>query len=458
MKANILIIDDNPKNIQLAANVLKATNLYNIYFALNAEDGFKKLKEVPISLILLDINMPIMNGYEAADIIKENPLTTSIPIIFLSANANQESINSGFEHAGADYITKPFQALELTHRVHTHVELFESKKALEYEVEDSNIVLEQYKIAMDTALLISKTDLNGVITYVNENFCRVSKYSTEELIGQSADILKPKNKKNIMPKIIHALSHKKVWHGSLEYVTKDGQAYYVKATMLPIYNHDGEIIEFMSVQADTTEQVNLQNAIINSQKEILFTFGELSEMRSRETGEHVKRVSLFSELLAQKLGLTDEEVELIKLASPMHDIGKVIIPDSILLKPAKLTSEEYKTMKKHTQYGYDIFKNSEYAILRKSAIIAHEHHEKYDGSGYPRGIKGEEITIEGRITALVDVFDALICERVYKKAWSLDATLELIRDERGKAFDPHIVDIFLENIDAIMQIKEKYNK
>lgn len=458
MTNTILIIDDNAKNIQLAANVLKSTEKYHIIFALSAEDGFKKLETNDISLILLDINMPIMDGYEAADIIKSNPKFSKIPIIFLSANANQESINLGFEHGGADYITKPFQEFELIHRVNTHVELFESRMRLEREVDDSHIIFAQYKIAMDASLMVVKSDLQGNLCYVNEAFCKVSKYSSSELLGTRYDILLLKDKSEIYESIASKLKENKIWQGSLEARAKDGSTIYSKATILPISNSAGHVIEYMSVLADTTTQVKLQQSIIDAQKEILYTFGELSEMRSQETGEHVKRVSLVSELLAQKSGCSHEEVELIKIASPMHDIGKVIIPDEILLKPGKLTAEEFKIMQKHSEYGYVIFKKSPQKILQSAALIAYEHHEKYDGTGYPRGLKGEEISKMGQIVAIVDVFDALMHDRVYKSAWSLEETLKLIESEKSRAFDPKLVDIFIENINEIIAINEKFNR
>lgn len=458
MKKNILIIDDNAKNIQLAANVLKSTELYHIIFALSAEDGFKKLENSDISLILLDINMPVMDGYEAADIIKADPKYSKIPIIFLSANANQESINLGFEHGGADYITKPFQELELLHRVKTHVELFESRRELEHEVEDSNIILEQYKMAMDASLMVIKSDLDGTICYVNEKFCMVSKYSLSELLGRDFELLLLKEKSDMYAEIVTTLKHKEIWHGSLETRAKDGSIFYSEATVLPIFNSEGRVMEYMGVLADTTTQVTLQQSIIDAQKEILYTFGELSEMRSQETGEHVKRVSLVSELLARKSGCSHEDVELIKIASPMHDIGKVIIPDEILLKPGRLTNEEFEIMKKHSEYGYEIFRNSPQKILQSAAIIAHEHHERYDGNGYPQGLKGEEISRVGRIVAIVDVFDALMHDRIYKSAWSLEETLEYIQNEKSKAFDPELVDIFIENIDEVIAINEKFNR
>jgi len=204
--------------------------------------------------------------------------------------------------------------------------------------------------------------------------------------------------------------------------------------------------------------VNLQERIIETQKEILFTLGELGEWRSQETGDHVKRVALYSEVLAKAYGCTKEEVSLIKMAAPMHDIGKVIIPDKILLKPEKLTESEFEEMKRHAVYGYDIFKHSNNEILQAVATVAHEHHEKWNGKGYPQGLKAEEISLFGRIVAIADVFDALSHERVYKKAWSMEKTLAFLREEKGISFEPRLIDLFLENIDEILKIKTKYIK
>jgi response regulator RpfG family c-di-GMP phosphodiesterase len=139
----------------------------------------------------------------------------------------------------------------------------------------------------------------------------------------------------------------------------------------------------------------------------------------------------------------------------MHDIGKIGIPDSVLPKPGKLTAEEFEVMKEHARIGSDIFKKSKRPLMQTASIIAHEHHEKWNGSGYPRGLSGENIHIYGRITALVDVFDALSCERVYKKAWPMEKIIDLIREERGKHFDPKLVDIFIENLDQFMEISRE---
>lgn len=204
------------------------------------------------------------------------------------------------------------------------------------------------------------------------------------------------------------------------------------------------------------EATMLTNEIEETQKEIIFVMGEVGETRSKETGFHVKRVAEYSRILALGYGLSEEEAELIKMASPMHDIGKVAIPDSILKKPGKLTDEEYELMKTHTTIGYNLLNRSSRSILKAAAVIAVEHHEKWNGKGYPRGLKGEEIHIYGRITAVADVFDALGSDRVYKKAWELDRILNLFREERGEHFDPKMVDVFFDSLDQLLEIRNQY--
>ncbi|MEA1953921.1 MAG: response regulator [Campylobacterota bacterium] len=458
-KSNILIIDDNTKNIQLAANVLKSTNRYNIFFATSGKKGIEQLQLRPYTLILLDINMPELDGYETADIIKKDEEYKKIPIIFLSANADKNSIRKGFEHASEDYITKPFDEMELIHRVKTHVELFLAKEKLEKEVDDTKMLLEQYKKVVDISSIVSKTDTSGIITYVNDNFCKISQYSKEELIGKNHNIVRSNNmKKHIFKEMWETIKSKIIWNGIIENSAKDGSSYFANSTIMPIMNSDNEIVEYISLRTDITKEIKFNEDIISTQSEVLSTLGELGEYRSKETGDHVKRVALFSELLARLYECSDEEVSLLKMASPMHDIGKIIISDAILLKPDKLTKDEFDIMKNHTKYGWDIFKKSKNQILKVAAIIAHEHHEKWDGTGYPRGLKGEDIHIYGRITSLVDVFDALMHKRCYKEAWRLDEAMSYIKLESGKSFDPSLVDLFCDNIDEFLEIKAQYNK
>lgn len=211
-----------------------------------------------------------------------------------------------------------------------------------------------------------------------------------------------------------------------------------------------------SYSGKSLESALLYQEIEETQKEIIFRMGEIGESRSKETGNHVKRVAEYSFLLARLYGISRDEAELLKMASPMHDIGKVAIPDEILNKPDKLTDEEFDVMKSHTLIGYQLLKNSSRRLLKTAAIVAHQHHEKWNGTGYPQGIAGEQIHIYGRITAIADVFDALASERVYKKAWELDRVIQLFKQERGHHFDPVLIDLFLNNLGEFVAIKEAY--
>lgn len=220
---------------------------------------------------------------------------------------------------------------------------------------------------------------------------------------------------------------------------------------------DKQLLEIYAANvAITYENLLMRDDIQETQKELVYMLGEAVEQRSKETGAHVKRVAQISELLATAYGLSEEEAKLIKLASPLHDVGKVGIPDSILNKPGKHTPEEWGVMQTHALIGEEILAKSDKRILQLGSIIAGQHHEKWNGKGYPRGLKGEEIHIAGRITALADVFDALGSKRCYKDAWPIKDIIAIIKEERGEQFDPRLVDLFEENIDALVAIREKF--
>ncbi len=193
-----------------------------------------------------------------------------------------------------------------------------------------------------------------------------------------------------------------------------------------------------------------------NQLEMIYVLTELMESTSDETGKHIRRVAESSRLLAlYHESLTDEDADILFHAAPMHDIGKITIPHSILHKPGKLTEDEFAIMKTHTSRAFKILQNSKRKYTKAAAIIAHQHHEKWDGSGYPQGLKGQDIHIYGRIVGLIDVFDALMHKRVYKEAWSLEDTLDYIRKHSSSQFDPYLVSILLEHIDEFVAISDQ---
>lgn len=207
---------------------------------------------------------------------------------------------------------------------------------------------------------------------------------------------------------------------------------------------------------DITEVIALNKSIESAQSDMIYTMGNLSEFRSKETGNHVKRVALYSEELALLYGLPKEEAKLLRMASPMHDIGKIAIPDSILNVPRKLTDKEHEIMQTHAQIGYEMLKSSDKKVFKAAAIVAHEHHEKFDGTGYPNKLAGKDIHIFGRITAIVDVFDALSSKRRHKEKWNTQQIVSYLHKESKQHFDPELVKIFIDNINSFLKIQARY--
>ena len=339
---NILIVDDVPKNIQVIANLL-GDEEYDISYATNGKQALSLVEETKFDLVLLDVMMPEMDGYEVCKEIKKRQFSNEIPIIFITAKTDEDSLLEAFESGGQDYVTKPFKAPELMARIKTHLRL--------KEFEDSQQVV-----------------------------------------------------------IDNAMAELKV----------------------------------------------LNKEIIETQKEVIFTMGSIGETRSKETGLHVKRVAEYSRLLSRLSGLNETEADMVAMASPMHDIGKVGIPDAILNKKGRLTVDEFEIMKTHAVIGYDMLKHSDRPLMRTAAIIALEHHEKWDGSGYPKATSENDIHIYGRITALADVFDALGSDRCYKKAWEDEKIFELLKEQSGKHFDPNLVKVFFDNLQQFFEIRSKY--
>lgn len=218
-----------------------------------------------------------------------------------------------------------------------------------------------------------------------------------------------------------------------------------------------ETLEVFCTNASSAiENHFLSEEISKTQKEIIFTLSEIVENKSFETGNHIKRVCEYTRIFAELYGVPKQECELIAIASTMHDIGKIIVDDKILQKPGKLTEREFEVIKKHSTVGYDMLKNSKGKIIKYAAIIAHQHHEKFNGKGYPLGLKGNQINIYARMVSIVDVLDALVSKRVYKEEWTIEQAIEEIKKEKGEHFDSELVDLFLDNIDRFLEVLQKY--
>ncbi|KDN27402.1 chemotaxis protein CheY [Vibrio fortis] len=335
-KPTVLVIDDTPSNLDVLTGILKDT--YQVKVAINGHIGIKIAKTVPQpDLILLDIMMPDIDGFEVCRQLKSQPNTAHIPIIFVTAKIDPEDEVKGLSLGAVDYLTKPITPQIALQRVKTHIALYDQQRALFGQVKEK------------------------------------------------------------------------------------------------------------------TREINL------GKLETLNILGRAAEFKDNETGMHVIRMSHYCEVLAKALGMTDEDAETLRDAAPMHDIGKIGIPDSVLLKPGKLDADEWTTMQKHVEYGVEILgRQSDSKLMQMAIQVAQYHHEKWDGTGYPNQISGEQIPLVGRIAAVADVFDALTAERPYKRAWSVDEALNLFKEQKGKHFDPRIVELLFENLPEILAIKERF--
>ena len=346
----VIMVDDNITNLTTAKNLL--ADIYDVFTAPSGAKLFLLLEKLTPDLILLDIEMPEMNGYEVIKKLKSDEKTAAIPVIFLTANIDHESEVKGLELGAIDYITKPFSKELLLTRMEVHLLIIAQRKKLE-------------------------------------------NYSQK----------------------------------------------------LKDYNQNLE----QKVREKTKEILELKNAILK-------TVAELVESRDNITGGHIERTQDYLTLLVKLLkenNLYTNEISMwdsnfFIMSSQLHDVGKISIKDSILMKPGKLTPEEFEEMKKHTIYGMEVIQKIEQTtvesvFLKYAKIMAGTHHEKWDGSGYPFGLKGEDIPLQGRMMAIIDVYDALTNDRPYKKGYSHEEAVEIIKNGRGTHFDPKLCDIFLQN-------------
>jgi PAS domain S-box-containing protein len=458
---SVLYVEDEAL-IRENIRMLLETIFPSVRVASSGRAGLEAFASGHFDIVITDILMPEMNGVVMIRAIKE--LRPEQPFIVTSACEESHYLLELINLGVAQFLLKPIQSEQIVQVLHTVVKnIYNDRKVQEYndylqrELLHQTTLLEQYKEVVDLSAIVTKIDSEGNITYTNRLFCETSGYPCDSIVSQKHNILRhPETDGELYESLWKTILSKQPWRGTIKNLKQNGAYFITDTTIKPILDEYGEILDFISISHDVTELFDLNDEIWQTQHEMLSLLGEVGETRSQETGNHVRRVAKFAKLLAELYGLEEEETRLLYSASPMHDIGKIGIPDAILLKPGKLEADEYEIMKTHSLIGYDILKNSNRPLLQAAAIVAREHHEKWDGSGYPNALRGDEIHIYGRITALADVFDALSCERVYKKAWPMEKIIEFVASERGKHFDPNLVDMFMAHIERFVEIAEAY--
>ncbi|MDM8538600.1 response regulator [Desulfobacterales bacterium HSG17] len=331
----VLIVDDTETNIDVLVEAL--SDDFDISIAMDGERAMKNISEEPPDLILLDIMMPGMDGYEVCQKIKSNPATSMIPVVFLTAMGEEKNEAKGLALGAVDYITKPF----------------------------------------------------------------------------SPDLVKSRVRNHLLLKI-----------------------------------HQDHLEELVKKRTFDLEM---------SQRSAIFMLGEAGHYNDVDTGVHIWRMAAYSAAIAKCMGWNVADIEMLELAAPMHDTGKIGIPDSILKKPAKLDADEWKIMKSHSAVGYRVLAKSKSPLFNLAADVSFYHHEKWDGSGYPEGLKGKKIPESARIVAIGDVFDALTMKRPYKEPWPIEDAIAEIQKSAGSHFDPELVNCFLKIETEIRNIKNQWD-
>ncbi|MFI3196048.1 MAG: PAS domain S-box protein [Methylococcaceae bacterium] len=326
---------------------------------------------------------------------------------------------------------------------------------LKQDLNEKKHYLHEYEQAIEIGTSLCVIDTEGIIISVNKNFSATLNYQPNELIGQSLfELLLDCG--DFKDRVLKKVQEQGFSSRIIKLEGKGGFKRTLSTIIVGIHNQDGDIHSLMSLSHDISETIQRNEDIIDNQKDLIYLLGEVVENRSKETGSHVKRVALISEFIARKYGLSDEYAAMIKVASPLHDIGKIGISDAILNKPSRLSISEYQQIQGHADLGFQLLNKLDKPLIKMAATIAHEHHEYYNGKGYPAGLMGEHIAIEARIVALVDVFDALSSQRVYKEPWSDESIIEYIINNKAIQFDPELVDLFMDNIDEILQIRNQF--
>lgn len=321
-KPKLLIVDDEPVNLKVLNHALKED--YRLSFAKSGQECLRLVDQENPDLILLDVMMPGMTGFEVCTTLKSDKTFNKIPVIFVTALNDATDEAKGLTAGAVDYIYKPISPAVVKARVKTHLSL---------------------------------------------------------------------------------------------------------------------------VNAEELKRTRLQ---------IIQRLGRASEYKDNETGMHVMRMSHYSKIIALACGFSEQAADNLLHAAPMHDIGKIGIPDSIMLKPGKLTEEEFAVMKTHPEIGAEILGDADSDLLHLAKVVSMTHHEKWDGTGYPKGLKGEDIPLEGRIVALADVFDALTSKRPYKEAWTVEKSMAFIEEQSGRHFDPKLATLFKQELSKILEIKERW--
>ncbi len=511
MAPKVLIVDDNPKNVKLLEAYLVTTGV-RTEAAYDGEEALEKIVAAPPDLILLDIMMPKIDGYEVCRRVKDDASTRIIPIIMVTALDQMEDKVKGIDAGADDFLSKPVNRLELlartkslirTKQLNSQVINLQRTLGSLFEIttftkrfSDRKVLLTEFTkraadfTGADSVLISFRHDGEYITeaTYPHRD-SPIDDYQRDALNWLHAEMETRKDIQVVtssnLPEDEMRLLGVRSGYVGVPLMSLSGEqfgaihAFNVNENLqdvavrflLMIAQRLAHELEMKAYNKRLEEEVALRTAELQkamnelklanadlhiAQVETIFRLAKAAEHRDDDTAGHIHRLSIYTTLISEHLGKDETYCKQMKLASQMHDIGKIAIPDAILLKKGRFTPKEFELMKEHTLIGARILSGSSTGMLSMSEQIALSHHEKYDGSGYPNQLKKYEIPLEARIVAVADVFDALTTARVYKPAYSVEKTLDMMKSERERHFDPEVLDAFFHILDDILEVKGQY--
>ena len=471
-----MIVEDNPLNMELVTDLLEKEG-YDTIEANTAEDAIKYVKTEEPDLILMDIALPGMDGLTATKILIKEMGSDNVFIVALTASAMKGDKEKVLAAGCKGYISKPINIQSFVKEIAGFIEQRKSQKKITGQggrilvVDD-----EEFNLEIINDRLVEQGYEVVLARNGEEALQKVHEFSVDLIL---LDIMMPKldgyevtrrlkkgNETKIIPIVmVTALKDvsnrvKALEAGADDFLVKPVEATELKArvkSLLKIKAYNDHMRNYQKelegeVAQRTSQLREALSKIKSASLETVHRLSRAAEYKDEDTAAHLQRMSHYSVVIAKKMGMATDFVEGIRYASPMHDAGKIGIPDKILLKPGKLDQEEWEIMKEHAVIGAKILEGSNTQFIQMGELIALNHHERWDGSGYPNGLKGRHIPLAGRITAVADVFDALTSKRPYKKPFPLEKSMQIIKKCKGKHFDPEVVDSFFAASDEIVTI------
>ncbi|MCB0258183.1 MAG: response regulator [Calditrichaeota bacterium] len=479
-----LILDDEYLLGQMLAKALHTAGIQSI-LATNVDSAIQTLEQQPFDVVISDIYLPDQTGMDFFEYALEH--YPDLPFIFITGNPSLETAVHSLKKGAYDYLAKPFPPEDLIDKVNDVIRrsrekrqeknlLAGLKQILNRRLRELRIYRDIFESKNDGLLIL---DNEGLIVRANPGFELMSGMAEHELVNRHFDILSERILTGVrFQNIQDNIARQGEWKKELHALRQGGKKWIANCSFAPIVDEKGNRFAYSAIINDVSEFREVQGALIESlhqttraQEAIIFGLARLAEYRDSETGFHLEKIRSYSRELALALAGTpkyheqvnDRFIELLYRTAPLHDIGKVGIPDHILLKQGRLDDEEYEIMKTHAVIGYQTLHSirkqfGETPFLAMGLEITHSHHERHNGRGYPQGLKGDEIPLAAQIVSVADVYDALTSRRIYKKAFSHQASLNTMKLERGKHFAPELFDIFLKISGRFDRIRQSFSE